>query len=175
MRDTDHHSGETPDVSSIKNADVSHEHTDVRVKPILKFGVWLFVSAVAIHLLMWGLFNYLEKQEVSAEPYSSPLMKQREVLPPEPRLQLSPTSKDQAAPSLNDHPLEDMKRLREEEQTALTNYGWVDQGAGVVRIPIEEAKKRLLERGLSTRLQPAPETGLPSDASSGQKLERRQP
>jgi len=36
-----------------------------------------------------------------------------------------------------------------EEQT-LNTYGWVDQKAGVVRIPIERAMQLIAERGLST-------------------------
>ena len=34
------------------------------------------------------------------------------------------------------------------EQQVLHGYGWVDEKAGVARIPIDEAKKLMLERGL---------------------------
>jgi len=37
-----------------------------------------------------------------------------------------------------------------EEQT-LNSYGWVDQNAGVVHIPIAEAMKLVAQRGLPTR------------------------
>jgi hypothetical protein len=33
----------------------------------------------------------------------------------------------------------------------LTTYGWMDQNAGVVRLPIERAKELILERGLPVR------------------------
>ena len=33
----------------------------------------------------------------------------------------------------------------------LDSYGWVDKNAGVVRIPIDEAMKLTLERGLPAR------------------------
>jgi hypothetical protein len=39
-------------------------------------------------------------------------------------------------------------RLREEQQ--LESYGWVDQNAGVVHIPIDQAMKLIAERGLPT-------------------------
>jgi hypothetical protein len=44
-----------------------------------------------------------------------------------------------------------MKRLRAEEEKTLNSYGWVDEKSGAVRIPIDEAKKRLLEKGIPAR------------------------
>ena len=58
-------------------------------------------------------------------------------LPPEPRLQTNPR--------------QDMKDLREEEDARLRSYGWVDRNAGVVRIPLDEAMKLTLQRGLPAR------------------------
>jgi hypothetical protein len=57
--------------------------------------------------------------------------------PPEPRLQTNPR--------------EDLQKFREQEDTVLTSYGWVDRNAGIVRIPIEEAMKLTVQRGLPTR------------------------
>jgi hypothetical protein len=34
-----------------------------------------------------------------------------------------------------------LAELRAKEKAAVTTYGWVDQNAGVVRIPVEEAVK----------------------------------
>ena len=36
----------------------------------------------------------------------------------------------------------------------LDSYGWVDKNAGIVRIPIDEAMKLTLQRGLPTRQEP---------------------
>ena len=58
-------------------------------------------------------------------------------LPPEPRLQTNPR--------------EDLRLLREQEDAILKSYGWVDRPAGVVRIPIEEAMKLTVQRGLPAR------------------------
>jgi hypothetical protein len=44
-----------------------------------------------------------------------------------------------------------MKELRKSWDEQLKNYGWVDEASGVARIPIDEAKKLLLQRGLGTR------------------------
>ena len=41
--------------------------------------------------------------------------------------------------------------MRAAEQQVLTTYGWVDRNAGVVRIPIDEAMKLAIQRGLPAR------------------------
>ena len=58
-------------------------------------------------------------------------------VPPEPRLQTNPR--------------EDLRELRAQRRRAAHQYGWVDRNAGIVRIPIDEAMKLTLERGLPAR------------------------
>jgi hypothetical protein len=40
---------------------------------------------------------------------------------------------------------------RAEEQKRLHGYGWVDEKGGIAYIPIDEAKRLILERGLPVR------------------------
>ena len=61
-------------------------------------------------------------------------------MPPEPRLQTNPRA--------------DLRDLRAHEDLVLGTYGWVDKPAGVVRIPIDEAMKITLQRGLPVRAAP---------------------
>ena len=58
-------------------------------------------------------------------------------MPPEPRLQTNPR--------------QDLRDLRAARRRVLKSYGWVDKNAGVVRIPIDEAMKLTVERGLPAR------------------------
>src|SRR6266702_2926941 len=91
MGKTDHkgHVTETPDVSYIKNIDVTHEVSDVYIGGIAKFVVGLFILMVASFVLMWALFRMLESRTVEAPP--SPMaLKEKDRLPPEPRLQSAP-------------------------------------------------------------------------------------
>jgi hypothetical protein len=142
------HRDELPNVSHISNEETRHEESDVRIRPIVMFMVWLSVAAVVIHLLMAGLYNMLENREESKQGAPSPMASERNVIPPEPRLQLAPTEQNQGSPRfIEDHPLMDMKKLREEESQRLNGFGWVDQGAGVAKIPIGDAKRLLLESG----------------------------
>lgn len=50
-------------------------------------------------------------------------------------------------PHLQPHPLADRARYEARERATLTQYAWVDRGAGIVRIPIDRAMQILAERG----------------------------
>ena len=83
------HVTETPDVSHIKNLDVTHETSDVNVLGIVKFVVALTLLGIIVQLLMWGMFRFFNAQE--KEPQPGPMaMNKAERLPPEPRLQAAP-------------------------------------------------------------------------------------
>ena len=82
------HVSEIPDVSYIKNVDVTHEASDVSVSGLLKFVVALSVMTALVAVLMWGLFRFFHQQENRNEPPKGPMaMTGDERLPPEPRLQ----------------------------------------------------------------------------------------
>ena len=141
-------------------ADAGHEGSTVQVGGIAWFIIGLTVSVVFIAWLITAVLNSFEGREKKAELESrpSPFAAERAKLPPEPRLQLAPNSEEQIdkkePPDLKtQHPLEEMKELRKSWDEQLKGYSWVDEHAGVVRIPIDEAKKLLLQRGLSTRVE----------------------
>ncbi len=62
------------------------------------------------------------------------------------------------------------------EAETLGTYGWVDEKSGVARMPIEEAKKLILQRGLPARAEGAadPTLGTPraayGESSSGRTI-----
>ena len=139
-------------------ADPGHEISNVQVGGITWFIIVLSVSVVLIGWLITAVLNSFEAREKKAELESrpSPFAGERAKLPPEPRLQLAPNSEDQIdksePPNLKtQHPLEEMKELRKSWDDQINTYGWVDEQGGVVRIPIDEAKRLLLQRGLPTR------------------------
>ena len=123
------------------NGEVHHEESDVNIRGIFAFAAALIVSAVIIHVVVWVLFRYFDTRLGREGTPQFPLAIARENrLPPEPRLQVNPR--------------QDLADLREKEQQTLDTYGWVDRNNGVVRIPIDEAIKLTLERGLPARQAP---------------------
>ena len=154
------HVTETPDVSHIRNIDVTHETGDVYVPAIAKFILGLTVMTVAVYLLMWGMFRVFSAQE-GRKNQPSPVAVTGERLPPEPRLQSAPgfaedlakqagvKEEGEARRNPND-PLWEIQVLREHWKNTL-DHGEKDQSGKVVVIPIEDAKKELLKKGLPTR------------------------
>jgi hypothetical protein len=135
-----------------------HEASTVQIGGITWFIIILTVGVVFAGWLMSAVLNSFEGREKKAELESrpSPFAAERAKLPPEPRLQLAPGSEEQIdknePPNLKtQHPLEEFKQLRRTWDEQLKSYGWVDEPGGIVRIPIEDAKKLLLQRGLPTR------------------------
>jgi hypothetical protein len=120
------------------NPEVHHEHSDVNIAGIFGFGATLLVVGLLIHLMVYVLFRYFDAREARPVTPEYPLaIEQENRLPPEPRLQINPR--------------QDLADLRAREDQTLASYGWVDKNNGVVRIPIDEAIKVTLERGLPAR------------------------
>jgi hypothetical protein len=120
------------------NPEIVHEESDVNVRAILGFGFALIVAAVIIHVFLWWLQGLYQRQTERAQMQVYPLASgQQEQLPPIPRLQ--------------ENPQQEMRELRAKQQALLNGYGWVNRDAGVARIPIEEAMRMVVERGLPTR------------------------
>jgi hypothetical protein len=127
--------------------EVRYEKSDARVGAIIAFGVLLAVLGLIVHVSAGWLFDCLkEREQQKYEPLPSLAAKERVRLPrkldeipniPEPRLQIS-------------EPV-DLAKLRQVEDSLLNSYGWVDRENGIVRIPIDEAMRRLAERNKESK------------------------
>ena len=114
---------------------VRHEAADVNPRAVTRVGILVVAVAIVTSLLLLFLLRFLAAREARRDPPPPPLARHEPGRkPPEPRLQENPTL--------------DVGRLRAEEEQVLTSYGWVDERAGVVRIPIDRAIELLAERGL---------------------------
>lgn len=89
---------------------------------------------------------------------------------PDPRPDAAPAVATPArmtnAPKLQTHPQADLDRLQQQWDERLHSTGWVDRAGGIVHVPIEQAKQRLLAQGFDrdTR-EPAP-SRMPPDAGA---------
>jgi hypothetical protein len=107
-----------------------HERTDAHVPALARGLAGLSILVlVAIGLMAW-MFDFLAGRDHLVPAPSE--MATRRVIPPAPRLQVTPST--------------DVERLRADEDKRLSTYGWVNKEAGVVRIPIERAMDLLAER-----------------------------
>ena len=112
-----------------------------------------------MHFVLAGVMERLGKKPFPADQYSGTRRSGETLahLQGVPRLQLKPP--------------EDLNNFRAGEETALNNYGWINQTAGVVRIPIERAMDLVLERGLPTRSG----TNTPARGPSDYELQQQRP
>jgi len=112
-----------------------YESADVSLGRLFAFGagvVGLVIFGVVVSALAFHFF--VRRQPLG--PPASPFENVRQ-LPPEPRLQTE-------AP-------QDLRQYRADQDKILESYGWVDQKANVVRIPVDRAMDILLQRGYPVR------------------------
>src|SRR5262245_32939356 len=116
-----------------------HEPNTINIPSVVMFLVALAAAVVVVALLTRGLLRYFDARKAQKAPPPSPLATEAR-LPPEPRLQ--------GAPGSVSSPAEDIRQFREREDQMLNSYGWIDQQRGIIRIPIEQAKKMIEQKGL---------------------------
>lgn len=132
MKDVEHGYGTTPEGAG-------HEHSDIDPSIGYKFVGWLSVAMVISAAIVYGTFWLFEGQTRARDDAQQrfPLAAGRIQEPPTPRLQTQP--------------FKDVYLLRQSERRTLQTYGWVDRENGIVRVPIREAMRLAVERGLPAR------------------------
>ena len=146
-----------PDLSIPENR---HEHRDVNVWAVYKFGIALALLCVLAVGLLYGLYNFFLNREGGPVAHDKVNVDARS-LPPAPRLQAQPIA--------------DIKDMSAAEDKILNGYGWVDQKNGVARIPIDRAIELLAQRGMASRpasAQPARDVSIPKESGLGPKVHR---
>ena len=136
----------------VHNEDVAHEHTDVNVRQLLMYTAGLTITCLVCAAIVWVLFIVFERQAAANDPQLSPLAVPAGELPPQPQLVTN-------EPAV-------LKKQQDMEATALEQYGWVDQPGGAARLPIAEAKKRLLHDGLPVRPDAPPDPWMGTHAAA---------
>jgi hypothetical protein len=145
---------------------VEYEHEDLSTRGVFGFLVGLAITGVIIYFIITGMYTFLDKYEQSQMTASSPLMKAEDSamigarrVPndyPEKRF------KDNGAPLLE---VDERGQLRDfllNQEKQLHSYGWVDEKAGVARIPIDRAMELIAQRGL-----PVCQQGCANTAAAG--------
>ena len=143
------------DEHDIFNPETHHEESDVNVRALIWFFVIFIVGSIVTYLAIFGMYRGLvsfESKRKGPALTSMPQSGELSIPRNEPRLQPFPRKVGDAvlAPYATT-PVTDMNEMRRAEDRILNHYGWVDQQKGVVHIPIEEAKKLVLQRGLAVQ------------------------
>ena len=123
--------------AEMHNPDVAHEDSEIDIRTVLSFAGGLAVVVLVSSALVWVMFQMLEARAEKNDPQPSPLA--------------LPAGRQPPAPRLLEHEPENLLKFRMEETKKLEGYGWVDEKAGIARVPIEEAKKLIVQHGLPVR------------------------
>jgi hypothetical protein len=138
---TEKHKGGAGEGKVPQHENVSFEAQDVRSAPILKFLKYLGVAIVLSYLLtlgiLRGLTHYWNSTYLPPPPSRS---EAGQALPPEPRLQGMPGH-------LSDSQ-HDRRDKWKEDTVANEKFGWVDEKSGIAQIPVADAMKLIVEKGL---------------------------
>jgi hypothetical protein len=138
---TEHHKNAAGEGRAPEHRDVSFEARDVRSTPILKFLGYLGVAIVLSYILTLGIYRGLTgfwNSKYMPPPPSRAGTGQ--ALPPEPRLQ--------GMPGHFDDPQRDWRDMVKEDTDANNKLGWVDEQSGIAQIPVADAMRLIVEKGL---------------------------
>jgi hypothetical protein len=138
------------------DASAGYERTDASVTGIAVFLVSLLIFVAVIGMLCYGIGGWFNARMNREDGPNSKWTKTVDVrqlgnLPSSPELQNKMAEITQTFPTprlLTDDGDQDVADLHAREDLLLSNYSWVDQSKGTVRIPIEQAMQLIAQRGL---------------------------
>jgi hypothetical protein len=133
-----------------KPEEVAYEREDLSPRGIFAFLIGLALVAVLVHFTLKGMYGYLDTYEKQHQPPLNPLVSQTEN---DSRKVSNADIARFPPPRLESNERLEINDFRLQEEKNLNSYGWIDQKAGTVRIPIDRAMQLLAQRGLPTRPQ----------------------
>ncbi len=108
----------------LANPDTFYEREDLSLMVIGVLAIVTFAFLMLIPLILRGAYP----------DTLTGVNRKQVVVPPPPVLQTDPPA--------------DLKDFRAKEEVRLKSYGWIDREKGVVHIPIEQAMKEVVAKGI---------------------------
>lgn len=145
------------------------EHEDLGAKPIFGFLIGLAALGILVYFLLTGMYrvldNYFETHQAAQNPMKAvSKLNPRDVNTERVRQNIEKTFPE---PRLETDERDEINNFRMEEEQYLNSYGWIDQKAGSVHIPIERAMQLVAQRGLPVA--PSAGSASPDRARPGAK------
>lgn len=146
------------------NGHGSFEHQDLQVAGIVYFLIGLLVITVLCLFGIRGLYEFLDRRDKAEQPPVNPLITSA----PGDTLHIAPGYPQRVFPNpkLEEDERGQLNGILLNEEQILYSYGWVDQKAGTVRIPIERAMELIAQRGLPVR----PEGAVGESPAAGARM-----
>ena len=135
-----------------------HEESDVNIKAIVGFGVFLVISGIVIHLALFGLYKFFDHVMDKQNPAQNPMVQYEKKAndnsmsaesQAETAKRLNRTFGGNALnPMLQVDDVHDMDMMRRAQDTQISEYQYTNKNTGSVRIPVDRAMELIVERGL---------------------------
>jgi hypothetical protein len=134
---------------------IQYEKTDIDIAAVTKLGLAIVLVTVVTAAALIPLIGLMKGRAEKLDP---------------PAAAIAGFGPDRKAPEprLQDRPFDDWRAMHRQQDELLAGYGWVDESKGIARIPIDEAMRRLVEKGLPARPAAAPAavaTPMPASAA----------
>jgi len=123
------------------------EREDLSPKGIYLFLVGLVVLCVVAYFAVDGVYTVMDAYMRKHQPALNPLVTSAN---PNTRVVTQTDVRSFPEPRLETDERNEIYNFRLQEEQKLHSYGWVDQNAGIVRIPIDRAMELIAQRGLPT-------------------------
>jgi hypothetical protein len=163
-----------------------HEESDINVKAILAFAIFLAVSGLVIHVGLWFMYNGLDRWAEKMDPAPNPMTSQVTQQQKVDGGRVGDAQSAQGAenvqqkmkqivssfpePRLQPDEVRDMDLFRQAQERDLHTYGKVDASGQTVHIPIERAMEIIAERGQLPNFGGGATSKNPPTAPQGQAL-----
>jgi hypothetical protein len=132
------------------NEHAEFEREDLAAKSIFSFLAGLAVVCLLVYFLLKGMYAVLDAYEKAHQPQQGPLVQQTKA---DTRIVVPGDIAKFPQPRLESNERLEINDFRMQEEKILNSYGWIDQQAGMVRIPIDRAMELVAQRGLPTQPQ----------------------
>jgi hypothetical protein len=147
---TEHHNTGQPGDQPPTNADVAFESSDIDTRTILSYLFYLALSVIAAFVVSIFIFRFMSKMAADSDTPMAPVHRNiGPTMPPEPMLQ--------GVPGHETDPQLDLRLKRAADEAENEKYDWTDKQAGIARIPVDEAMKIIVSKGLPAVPAPAAE------------------
>jgi len=137
--------------------ETEYEREDLGTRAVFAFMIGLAIFGIITYFIVVGMYSFLDNYERSQMATASPLVTTKGAISRVvTQADMDKAFKDNGAPMLETNEMGQFRNFLMNQENQLNSYGWVDQKAGVVHIPIDRAMELIVQRGLPVANPSAP-------------------
>lgn len=138
---TEKHRAEHGSAEALRHSDVSFESQDINVRTILMYLAGLAVCVIVACAISVYVFRLASRAAAGSESQITPAHRNvAPTMPPEPRLQ--------GVPGHPTDPQLDLRNKVREDTEANERLVYLDKQAGIAQIPVQDAMRIIVSKGL---------------------------